>query len=303
MPIKPCHSVWHLLFSWKPPGMVTSPFPLDGNFTISLGCIPETCMHPENLLSQWKRIWRGHADGNIPLPWLLQVPFSALFYHHLSPFHTVHLAGLVVGAGSSVCIYPSINSAMPCHGSHLAWDTALQDSCLQHITVPQPAPRHQFTLQLVTFSLAPSCTTDFKTPKSPVTGSLKTLWDAVAPFTQRSCVLKYELVPCISAGRTICCAQHPGWKLVGWQDSMCLQKTLTVVKEPFRFIVSIPVKLHEERFLSQTCIKKTDRLVLTSLKTCDSWACGRGKISRTARKKSCHFPLLYIRLLGYNIHS
>lgn len=50
---------------------------------------------------------------------------------------------------------------------------------------------------------------------------------------------------------------------------MCLQKTLTVVKEPFRFIVSIPVQLHAERFLSQTHIKKTDRLVLTSLETFD----------------------------------
>lgn len=65
---------------------------------------------------------------------------------------------------------------------------------------------------------------------------------------------------------------------------MCLQKTLTVVKEPFRFIVSIPVQLHTERFLSQTHIKKTDRLVLTSLETFDGWACCKDKISRRGGK-------------------
>lgn len=255
--------------------------PMDGNFTISLGCIPKTCMRPENLLSQWKPLASDMAMLMATCHYqdccksLFQLCF--IITSHLS--HSVHLSGLVVGAFVFISLL-----ILPCHGSHLAWDAALQDSCLQHITAPQPAPKHQFTLQLVTSSLARSCATNFKTPKSLVTGSLKTLWDAAAPFMQQSCVLKYELVLCVSAGRTICCAQHPGWKLVGWQDSMCLQKTLTVVKEPFRFIVSIPVKLHEERFLSQTCIKKTDRLLLTSLKTCDSWACCRGKISRTAKK-------------------
>lgn len=115
-------------------------------------------------------IWSGHADGKMLLSRLLRVLLPALFFHHLLPFPYCPPCGAVAcvwhRAGFSVFIYPAINTALSCYGSHLAWDTALQDSCLQHITVQQPAPRRPFVLQPVTFSLTPSCAINFKKIKN-----------------------------------------------------------------------------------------------------------------------------------------
>lgn len=115
-----------------------------------------------------------------------------------NPIFHCHLPFLFRRADFSWFIYSSINAAQPCHLFPLAGGTAWQNSCLQLCN------KHLQNVHSHESQWPPLCSlplsSQLTSPRLPVMGSLKTFQEAVASFRQQSCVLKYELVACVSAG-------------------------------------------------------------------------------------------------------
>lgn len=129
----------------------------------------------------------------------MAMPMAGCYDHYAasSPIFHSHLSFLFCRADFSWFNYSSMNAAQPCHGFPLAGGTAWQDSCLQLIIVQRAPPKCPFLSPPLCSLPLPSQLTS---PRLPVMGSFKTFQEAVASFRQQSCVLKYELGACVSAG-------------------------------------------------------------------------------------------------------